>query len=88
MCRSGVRLWLTRQAPPAVGTDLHREREDPDDNKKHKNPISLDIGEFMTEVIKGFEESRDLVTAGPGVKITERWEEFAMTDYRRAEGKK
>ncbi|RYO80505.1 hypothetical protein DL766_003689 [Monosporascus sp. MC13-8B] len=36
-------------APPPAETDLHREREEPDDNKKAKNPNALSIPEFMDE---------------------------------------
>lgn len=62
-------------APPAVGTDLHRDREDPDDNKKHKNPIALTIEEFMKELVQGWKEDKDLISAGPGVKITQTWQD-------------
>jgi short-subunit dehydrogenase involved in D-alanine esterification of teichoic acids len=38
---SGVRV--VEVAPPTVATDLHREREDPDDNKKEKNSAVSEV---------------------------------------------
>ena len=62
-------------APPAVGTDLHRDREDPDDNKKHKNPTALTVEEFMQELTQGWKEDKDLISAGPGVKLIQTWQD-------------
>jgi short-subunit dehydrogenase involved in D-alanine esterification of teichoic acids len=62
-------------APPTVGTDLHRERDDPDDNKKANNSASLDVDEFVQEVVKKWKDGDDLISAGPGVKIVSTWEE-------------
>jgi len=59
--------------PPMVGTDLHREREDPDDNKKEKNPSALSIEEFMDDITKGLKENKDVVTAGKGHKVVGAW---------------
>lgn len=60
-------------APPAVGTDLHREREDPDDNKKHKNPTALTIEEYMDEVSKKLQNGDEMITAGMGNGLVETW---------------
>lgn len=60
-------------APPAVGTDLHREREDPDDNKKDKNPNALTVEEFMDEVRKKLERGDEMITAGIGNGIVDEW---------------
>ncbi|ROW08639.1 hypothetical protein VPNG_06174 [Cytospora leucostoma] len=60
-------------APPQVGTDLHRDREDPDDNKKHKSPTSLDVDEFMAEVAERLEKGDETISAGPGQPIMEQW---------------
>ncbi|KAI9889835.1 MAG: hypothetical protein M1814_004937 [Vezdaea aestivalis] len=59
--------------PPSVGTDLHRDRENPDDNKKHHNPTSLSVEEFMDELVQGWKEDRDVISAGPGVQLTGKW---------------
>lgn len=62
-------------APPQVGTDLHREREDPDDNKKHKNPTSLELDEFMEEVAAKLERGEETFTAGPSQAVLDKWYE-------------
>ena len=60
------KIKVVEIAPPTVSTDLHREREDPDDNKKEKNEGALSTEEFMDEVTSGWKEGKDLITAGPG----------------------
>ncbi|KAJ6441451.1 short-chain dehydrogenase [Purpureocillium lavendulum] len=60
-------------APPMVGTDLHREREDPDDNKKHNNGSALTVEEFVDEVARKWEAGEDMITAGPGNAIVGQW---------------
>ncbi|KAF3400792.1 putative oxidoreductase DltE [Talaromyces pinophilus] len=60
--------------PPAVESDLHREREDPDDNKKHKNPNSLSIEEFMGFVSEGLERGDDVIAPGLAREIVDEWE--------------
>ncbi|KAI1372147.1 NAD(P)-binding protein [Hypoxylon crocopeplum] len=51
-------------APPTVATDLHREREDPDDNKKENNPNALSLDEFMQEVSEKLEKGEEMIGAG------------------------
>lgn len=70
--QAGDNIKVIEIAPPSVGTDLHREREDPDDNKKHKNSSALSVEEFMDEVKKGMQENRDIISAGMGQKIVDR----------------
>lgn len=60
-------------APPQVATDLHREREDPDDNKKHKSPTSMEVDEFMAEVAQRLEKGDETFSAGPGQEMIEAW---------------
>lgn len=60
-------------APPQVGTDLHRDREDPDDNKKHKSPTSMDVDEFMVEVTQRLEKGEETFSAGPGQALVDTW---------------
>ncbi|KAK6953657.1 hypothetical protein Daesc_005962 [Daldinia eschscholtzii] len=43
----GTGLRVVEIAPPTVATGLHRERENPDDNKKENNPDALSLDEFM-----------------------------------------
>lgn len=71
--------------PPSVGTDLHRERENPDDNKKHLGAkASLTVEEFMDEVRHGFEQDRDEIGAGPAHELLQLWHEHFGSRYDQA----
>ncbi|EME48869.1 hypothetical protein DOTSEDRAFT_84391 [Dothistroma septosporum NZE10] len=71
--KDGGSVRVVEIAPPTVSTDLHREREDPDDNKKEKNQAALGVGEFMESITKQWEEDREVVSAGSGQGLTDRW---------------
>ncbi|KAF1344196.1 hypothetical protein BDV97DRAFT_403141 [Delphinella strobiligena] len=73
-------------APPGVGTDLHREREDPDDNKEGKNG-AISVEQFMEEVIQQWKDNKDYISAGPGIKIVGRWYDEFGPDYNAAADK-
>lgn len=73
-------------APPSVGTDLHRERKDPDDNKPHKNSTALSVEQFMEEIIQGWKADKDVVSAGPGQKLVARWHNEFASDYSKTGG--
>ncbi|KAI9157899.1 oxidoreductase [Paramyrothecium foliicola] len=60
-------------APPMVETDLHRHHEDPDNNKKEKNPISLSLKEFMSEVTEKLERGDEIIAAGTAARHAEKW---------------
>ncbi|KAI1759372.1 NAD(P)-binding protein [Hypoxylon sp. FL1150] len=60
-------------APPTVATDLHRERENPDDNKKENNPNALSLGEFMQEVSEKLEKGDETIGAGMSADVVEKW---------------
>lgn len=72
-------------APPAVGTDLHREREDPDDNKKDKNSTSLTVEEFMDDIVPQWKEGKTFITAGPGHSTTGKWYDAFGEMYAKAD---
>ncbi|KAI8631778.1 NAD(P)-binding protein [Xylariaceae sp. FL1651] len=59
--------------PPTVATDLHRERDDPDDNKKENNPNALSLEEFMKEVSEKLEKGEEIIGAGMGVDVISKW---------------
>ncbi|KAF2107824.1 putative short-chain dehydrogenases/reductase [Lophiotrema nucula] len=61
-------------APPTVATDLHRERKDPDDNKKEKNSAALSVNEFVAEVGRKWRGGEEMIAAGPANAIVELWE--------------
>ncbi|EOD43717.1 putative short-chain dehydrogenases protein [Neofusicoccum parvum UCRNP2] len=73
-------------APPTVATDLHRERQDPDDNKKDKNPSALSVEEFMGEVSKKLEEGDETIGAGMGADVVEKWFGAFGEQYAKAAG--
>ncbi|KAI6080877.1 NAD(P)-binding protein [Hypoxylon rubiginosum] len=60
-------------APPTVATDLHRERENPDDNKKDNNPNALSLEEFMQEVSEKLEKGDETIGAGMSANVVEKW---------------
>ncbi|WVQ68298.1 uncharacterized protein L199_006505 [Kwoniella botswanensis] len=61
--------------PPQVESDLHRDRLNPDDNKKENSPTALSVDEFMQDVVKGWESNLDTVSAGQGIQVTKQWDE-------------
>ncbi|KAL4935483.1 hypothetical protein BDV06DRAFT_206925 [Aspergillus oleicola] len=76
-------------APPSVGTDLHRDREDPDDNKKHKNPNALSVEEFMEFVSAGLEKGDTVIAPGMSKDIVDLWyKDFGSLYERLAGGQK
>ncbi|EMC93530.1 hypothetical protein BAUCODRAFT_26798 [Baudoinia panamericana UAMH 10762] len=86
--QAGANIRVIEIAPPSVGTDLHRERKDPNDNKKDKNPAALSVEEFMEDVIAQFEANEDHIGAGPSRKVLERWYGEFGPDYQKATGHK
>ncbi|KAK1244808.1 hypothetical protein MKX08_004437 [Trichoderma sp. CBMAI-0020] len=66
-------IGVVEIVPPTVATDLHRERADPDDNKKHKNKSALSIEEFLSEVNLGLDSGKDTIGAGAAQDLVERW---------------
>ncbi|KAF7846506.1 hypothetical protein BT93_L4224 [Corymbia citriodora subsp. variegata] len=85
LAQAGDNIKVVEIAPPSVGTDLHREREDPDDNKKDKNSSALTVEEFMDDVIKGWKENKDTIGAGPSLKVVDRWYGEFGADYAKVE---
>jgi short-subunit dehydrogenase involved in D-alanine esterification of teichoic acids len=73
--------------PPSVGTDLHRERENPDDNKKEKGAEALTIDEFMAEVAEQLEQDKEVISAGMGKELVDKWYGAFGEAYSKAETK-
>ncbi|OJK02145.1 hypothetical protein ASPACDRAFT_1854141 [Aspergillus aculeatus ATCC 16872] len=67
----GIRV--VEVVPPSVGTDLHRDRSDPDDNKKHKNPSALTVEEFMEFFVQGLEGGQDVIAPGWSQEVVDQW---------------
>lgn len=81
----GSPVRVVEIAPPSVGTDLHRERENPDDNKKENNSKALTIDEFMSEMVEKLERGDEVLSAGPGNEVVRKWYATFGDDYRAAE---
>jgi short-subunit dehydrogenase involved in D-alanine esterification of teichoic acids len=81
---SGSKVRVVELVPPTVETDLHRDRSDPDDNKKENNPNALSIDEFMGAVSKKLESGDDTITAGMGEDMVKRWNEAYSEQYAKA----
>lgn len=62
-------------APPTVATDLHRERKDPNDNKKENNKQALSVDEFVEETIGKWKKGEEMISAGMANDIVASWEE-------------
>lgn len=70
-------------APPMVATDLHRERENPDDNKKENAPQTLEVDEFVDEVVQKWKKGDTMISAGPGNEIVGLWQESMEPLYKK-----
>lgn len=87
LANSGSKVRVVEIAPPTVSTDLHREREDPDDNKKHKNPAAMSIEEFMEEVSQKFEKSDEMIAPGSANGIVDTWYQAYGAEYQKKAAK-
>ncbi|TQW01203.1 hypothetical protein V2A60_002208 [Cordyceps javanica] len=85
LAAGGSPVRVVEIAPPTVGTDLHRERDDPDDNKKENNAKSLTVDEFIAEVAVKLERGDETISVGPGVQIVDDWYATFGKRYRDAE---
>lgn len=75
-------------APPTVSTEFHRERSDPDDNKKEKNSAALSVEEFMDFFTKNWKADKEVIGVRMSQKVVDRrYNEFGH-DYEKAAGTK
>ncbi len=70
--------------PPLAESDLHRDRKDPDDNKKGKNPGALSVEEFMEGVIKGYEKEEETIAPGMAGQAVKAWYDTFGDKYKEA----
>jgi len=82
-----TKVRVVEIVPPSVGTDLHRDREDPDDNKKHKNASALSIEEFMEDFQKGMEQDTETIGAGSAIGLIDKWYQAYGEAYEKATAK-
>lgn len=81
-----TKISVVEIAPPTVATDLHRERADPDDNKKEKNSSALSVDEFMNFITKDWKADKETIGAGPSQKVVDRWYHEFGPDYEKVAG--
>jgi short-subunit dehydrogenase involved in D-alanine esterification of teichoic acids len=78
----GGKIKVVEIVPPAVETDLHRDRTDPDDNKKAKGSNAMSIDEFIKDVEEGWEKDQDTIAPGMATKSVDAWEQSLGKVYR------
>lgn len=84
LAKNATKVKVVEVAPPMVETDLHRERTNPDDNKKSYNSIALELPKFIDEVERGLKQGQDIITAGTGKKVVQLWEDSLGEHYRKS----
>ncbi|KZL83376.1 short-chain dehydrogenase [Colletotrichum incanum] len=80
----GSKVRVVEIAPPTVATDLHRERSDPNDNKKENNPNALSVDEFMEEVASKLENGDETIGPGMAGEVIDRWYSAFGEQYAKA----
>ena len=84
---AGSKIKVVEIVPPTVETALHRERKDPDDNKKtHGNAAALSVAEFMEQIQDGWLNDNDTCPAGLGHELVEKWYNAYGEAYTKAGG--
>jgi short-subunit dehydrogenase involved in D-alanine esterification of teichoic acids len=85
LMQAGSKIKVVEIAPPTVETALHRERKDPDDNKKeHGNKGAISVEEFMEQTVEGWKEDKNICTAGMGKEVVGKWYEAFGEAYTQA----
>lgn len=79
----GSNVRVVEIAPPQVSTDLHRERENPDDNK---GPEAMSVEQFMDDVVASWKKGEETIGAGPSKGVVGRWYGEFGEDYEKAAG--
>jgi short-subunit dehydrogenase involved in D-alanine esterification of teichoic acids len=85
--QAGSKIKVIEIVPPTVETALHRERNDPNDNKKaHGNSAALSTSEFMEQILEGWKNNDDTCAAGLGHELVEKWYAAYGEAYTKAGG--
>ncbi|KAI0872214.1 NAD(P)-binding protein [Hypoxylon argillaceum] len=79
----GTNIKVIEVVPPTVATDLHREREDPEDNKKASNPNALSVDEFISEISEPLANGDETIGAGMGVGLVDQWDKSMGSIFRK-----
>jgi short-subunit dehydrogenase involved in D-alanine esterification of teichoic acids len=78
----GGKIKVVEIVPPQVESDLHRDRTDPDDNKKHKSSSAMSVEEFIKDVEEGWEKDLDTIAPGVATKSVTAWEDTMGKVYK------
>lgn len=85
--QAGSKIKVVEIVPPTVETALHRERKDPNDNKKSSgNAAALSVSEFMAQIEAGWKNNDDTCAAGLGHELVEKWYKTYGEYYAKAGG--
>lgn len=85
--RAGSKIKVVEIVPPTVETNLHRERKDPNDNKRaYGNSAALSTSEFMKQIQDGWQRNRDTCPAGLGHELVDKWYEAYGELYTKSGG--
>lgn len=69
----GTRVVVAELAPPMVESDLHRDKANPDDNKKFNNPIAMGVEEYVGETLRRLDGGELTIGAGMAKDPVEKW---------------
>jgi short-subunit dehydrogenase involved in D-alanine esterification of teichoic acids len=83
---AGSKIKVVEIIPPTVETALHRERKNPDDNKKAHNAAALSVPDFMAQILQGWRDNRDTCAAGLGHELVQKWYAAFGDSYLKAGG--
>jgi short-subunit dehydrogenase involved in D-alanine esterification of teichoic acids len=85
--QGGSKIKVVEIVPPTVETALHRDRKNPDDNKKSQgNAAALSVEEFMAQIVEGWKADKDICPAGLGHELVDKWYAAYGDAYTEAEG--
>jgi short-subunit dehydrogenase involved in D-alanine esterification of teichoic acids len=84
---AGSKIKIVEIVPPTVETALHRERKDPDDNKRaHGMATALSTSDFVEQIMEGWKSDKDTCSAGPGNELVDKWYSAYGEAYSKAGG--
>lgn len=85
LAQAGSKVKVVEIVPPTVETDLHRERKNPDDNKKSGgNDSAMTVDDFIADVEAGWKEDKETIPAGPAKEVVKKWFDAYGEAYAKA----
>lgn len=84
LAQAGSKIKVVEIVPPQVETDLHRDRENPNDNKRsHGATSAMTVDEYMADVGNGWEGNDDIIAPGPAAGHVDVWQEAIGSKYEK-----